>query len=253
MLESNLSARNEAMDGTVRIALLEGENERLRRRDAEREAQLLVRERRIRLLEEALRVLNADRFGASREKLHVAPGQAELFNEAEALVELQATPLLTLAAEVSRTYQIEIDCIADGWISQQVPAETAHHIFRIAQEAFNNAKRHGQATIITVTLRAQDGVLNLAIVDNGVGMQDPIREDQGSGLKIMYYRAQILGGTIAVEPGVSGGTQIIFRCPMNHGANPLGPFTQKAGSCECIASVRRVGSPIRMGDVQPKD
>jgi transposase len=90
MLESDIDAPTEAMDGAARIALLEGEIEQLRRRDAEREAELAMRERRIRLLEEALRVLNADRFGASREKLHVAPGQAELFNEAEALVELQA-------------------------------------------------------------------------------------------------------------------------------------------------------------------
>jgi transposase len=90
MLESNLDALAEAMDGPARIALLESENEHLRRRDAEREAELAARERRIRLLEEALRVLNADRFGASREKLQIAPGQAELFNEAEALVELQA-------------------------------------------------------------------------------------------------------------------------------------------------------------------
>ena len=90
MLEGNTDARNEALDVPARIALLEGENERLRCRDAEREAELAARERRIRLLEEALRVLHADRFGASREKLHVAPGQAELFNEAEALLELQA-------------------------------------------------------------------------------------------------------------------------------------------------------------------
>lgn len=90
MLESNLDALPEAMDGRARIALLESENEHLRRRDAEREAELAARERRIRLLEEALRVLNADRFGASREKLQIAPGQAELFNEAEAFVELQS-------------------------------------------------------------------------------------------------------------------------------------------------------------------
>ena len=59
-----------------------------RRRDAQRVAELATRERRIRLLEEALRVLQADRYGASREKLTVAPGQSELFNEAEAIVEL---------------------------------------------------------------------------------------------------------------------------------------------------------------------
>jgi hypothetical protein len=88
MLESNSGAPADAMDGAARIALLEGELELLRRRDVERTAELAARERRIRLLEEALRILTADRYGASREKLHVAPGQTELFNEAEALVEL---------------------------------------------------------------------------------------------------------------------------------------------------------------------
>jgi transposase len=88
MLESNSGAPAEAMDGAARIALLERELELLRRRDAERTAELAARERRIRLLEEALRILQADRYGASREKLHVAPGQTELFNEAETIAEL---------------------------------------------------------------------------------------------------------------------------------------------------------------------
>jgi len=88
MLESKAGALTEAMDGAVRIALLESEVDELRRRDAERTAELAARERRIRLLEEALRILQADRYGASREKLHVAPGQSELFNEAETIAEL---------------------------------------------------------------------------------------------------------------------------------------------------------------------
>src|ERR1035441_4615191 len=89
MLESNSGALTEAMDGAERIALLEGENQKLRTDAAHRE-------RRIRLLEEALRVLQADRYGASREKLQVAPGQSELFNEAETIVELNEV----LGAEV---------------------------------------------------------------------------------------------------------------------------------------------------------
>src|SRR3984885_15294709 len=88
MLESKVAAPTEAMDGAVRIALLESEVEQLKRRDAERTAELAARERRIRLLEEALRILQADRYGASREKLTVAPGQSELFNEAETIAEL---------------------------------------------------------------------------------------------------------------------------------------------------------------------
>ncbi len=96
MLESNSGAPAEAMDGAARIALLERELELLRRRDAERTAELAARARRIRLLEEALRILQADRYGTSREKLHVAPGQTELFNEAETIAELNEV----LGAEV---------------------------------------------------------------------------------------------------------------------------------------------------------
>jgi len=90
MLESNSGALTDAMNGAARIALLESENQKLR-------ADAAHRERRIRLLEEALRVLQADRYGASREKLHVAPGQSELFNEAETILELNEV----LGAEVN--------------------------------------------------------------------------------------------------------------------------------------------------------
>lgn len=69
------------LDATIRSALLEAENAALK--DA-----LAARERRIQLLEEALRWLKADRYGASREQLATAPGQRGLFNEVEALAEL---------------------------------------------------------------------------------------------------------------------------------------------------------------------
>ena len=88
MLESNSGVLNTAQEDAARIAMLEGELAQLRRRDAERSAELDARERRIRLLEEALRILQSHRFGSSREKLHVAPGQSELFNEAETVAEL---------------------------------------------------------------------------------------------------------------------------------------------------------------------
>ena len=95
MLETPARPQETAIDAAARIALLESENERLR-------ADVGHREQRIRLLEEALRVLKADHYGASREKLGEAPGQGGLFNEAEATleiteavgaeVELKATP-----------------------------------------------------------------------------------------------------------------------------------------------------------------
>ena len=88
MLKANSGALNSTDNDATRIAWLESELKQLRHRDAEWIAELAARERRIRLLEEALRIMTAERYGTSREKLTVAPGQSDLFNEAETLVEL---------------------------------------------------------------------------------------------------------------------------------------------------------------------
>ena len=96
MLESPPVGTDPAVTAGVRAALLEAECIDLR-------ARIEAREQRIRLLEEALRVLKANTYGPSRERLSVAAGQVELFNEIEATLditeavgiepELKATPL----------------------------------------------------------------------------------------------------------------------------------------------------------------
>jgi transposase len=81
MLESPSVGLDTAANAGDRAALLEVENTELRSR-------VESRDQRIRLLEEALRVLKANTYGPSRERLSVAAGQAELFNEIEATLEL---------------------------------------------------------------------------------------------------------------------------------------------------------------------
>ena len=81
MLEtSRVGADPHVLEG-ARAALLEAECIELR-------ARVDVRDQRIRVLEEALRVLKANKYGPSRERLSVAAGQSELFNEIEATLEL---------------------------------------------------------------------------------------------------------------------------------------------------------------------
>jgi hypothetical protein len=72
MLESPTVGAEPAVTAQDRAALLEVENGELR-------ARIEARDQRIRLLEEALRVLNANTYGPSRERLSVAAGQVELF------------------------------------------------------------------------------------------------------------------------------------------------------------------------------
>lgn len=82
----------------------------------------------------------------------------------------------------------------------------ATHLYRIAQEAVANAIRHSGASRITIALsrKADQGLLTVA--DNGSGIQ-PGNSD-GRGLRIMAYRASLIGATLQVAKAKSKGTQV---------------------------------------------
>jgi two-component system, LuxR family, sensor kinase FixL len=99
---------------------------------------------------------------------------------------------------------------------------TATHLYRIAQEAVNNALRHGQADEIQISLEQQDGQILLEVRDNGVGIEAtntnrvaPASGTQGMGLRIMQYRTGMIGGTLRVERGETRGTMV--RCMVLEG------------------------------------
>ena len=89
---------------------------------------------------------------------------------------------------------------------------SASHLYRIAQEALNNAVKHADARAITVSLQAADARLELSVADNGRGL--PVRPGPGSGmgLKIMDYRARMIGGSIEIAARRGGGTRIRCVC-----------------------------------------
>jgi PAS domain S-box-containing protein len=82
--------------------------------------------------------------------------------------------------------------------------EKAIHLYRIAQEAVANAAKHGRATEILISIRELENHLQLSIEDNGRGFPEgPPGGTGGMGLRVMHYRAGIIGGTldIAQHPG----------------------------------------------------
>ncbi|MCC6170933.1 MAG: PAS domain S-box protein [Gammaproteobacteria bacterium] len=91
----------------------------------------------------------------------------------------------------------------------------ATHLYRIAQEGVSNAVRHGGATFITLRLRADGETLRLEIVDNGSGLPAPERRSaSGMGLRIMEYRARMLGGELRLSTPRRGGTVVACRIPL---------------------------------------
>ncbi len=76
-------------------------------------------------------------------------------------------------------------------------------IFRIFQEAVNNIIKHANASSITVELTYSDSEFSLGIGDNGVGFKEN-EQDEGSGLRNMKNRAQLIGGEFNLNTGSSG-------------------------------------------------
>lgn len=84
---------------------------------------------------------------------------------------------------------------------------TATHLYRIAQEAVGNALKHGKSRRIEIGLAAEADRVFLAVKDDGCGISDaPPRT--GAGLRIMQYRAGMIGGSVVVQRGEPGGTTV---------------------------------------------
>jgi signal transduction histidine kinase len=90
---------------------------------------------------------------------------------------------------------------------------SADQLYRIAQEAVNNAVKHSQATRIQLGLARHNGVLELKVTDNGRGFA--VSQSRGIGLQVMHHRASVIGAGLFVESKPGHGTSII--CRWQHG------------------------------------
>lgn len=84
----------------------------------------------------------------------------------------------------------------------------AEQLYFIACEAVTNAIRHGKAQNIFLTLHSDDAII-LAIEDDGIGFIDGVNYNKGMGLRIMKYRAGIIGASLDIR-SVKGGSVICF-------------------------------------------
>ncbi len=117
-----------------------------------------------------------------------------------------ARALEELASNTGRIYDISSVFICDGPF--YIRNETAiTHLYRIAQEAVTNAVRHGKPSHIEIQLKKEYDKINLTIEDNGTGIQES-HEANGMGMKIMKYRANMIGALLEVLSNNNGGTQV---------------------------------------------
>jgi PAS domain S-box-containing protein len=187
---------------------------------------------------------------ANRQVRALSHGIMPVQIDAEGLVSALAELVSKMSEETS--VRCEFSCPTAVNIANNT---VATHLYRIAQEAISNALKHGKATHLRVSLRAQPAGIEMEIRDNGVGMETrrevgslarrgtqqfasqqlggeqlgrpvpagqsqaesvPQRRPRGMGMGLMKYRANLLGGHLEVVSSIGNGT--ILRCRIPGGA-----------------------------------
>lgn len=133
--------------------------------------------------------------------------------------------LRELAAQTKAVFRVQCQFTNRGPVLIE-DETTARHLYRIAQEAVHNAIRHGNAKRIQVILNRNRRRVYLAVRDNGCGIDEESRRDEGMGLHIMRYRAGLCNGTITIQRRKRRGTEVLcsIDLPMNKPDGPAASF-----------------------------
>ncbi|MFO0791419.1 MAG: chemotaxis protein CheB [Pirellulales bacterium] len=168
-------------------------------------------------LAESLKTENspsAERAEKLAESIEDAKSQARALAKGLLPIDINSAGLVAalheLADRTQRTY--DIACVFQGPEAfEGIESFVATHLYRIAREAVHNAVKHSKARQIGIELATNLGI-SLIIRDDGVGF-DSDRTAEGEGLRIMRYRADLIGANLVILPRQEGGT--VVRCSVD--------------------------------------
>jgi PAS domain S-box-containing protein len=108
-----------------------------------------------------------------------------------------------------------------GLLDARLAPDIETTLYRIAQEALNNAAKYSSASRVEVILeRRADSVL-LVVEDDGIGFDADRGNDQGFGIAGMRERAALVGATLEIESAPGRGTTVLVRIDVPAGASPV--------------------------------
>ncbi|HEY3915972.1 MAG TPA: PAS domain S-box protein [Verrucomicrobiae bacterium] len=117
-----------------------------------------------------------------------------------------------LVRHLQKTFEISCNLVCTTPIPQ-LEANTVTQLYKITQEAVTNAIKHGKSKEVEIRLRNGDGVLTLSIRNAGLPFPAVVDGNAGIGLRIMSYRAHLIGATFEVKPGEQEGAVVTCKLP----------------------------------------
>ena len=123
-----------------------------------------------------------------------------------------ATALKSLTQSINESAKIQCELKLSRPASVKDRA-LALQLYRITQEAVNNAVKHAKARNIAVELTTRRGLIQLKVSDDGKGIVPSKLAHGGAGMHIMRYRADIIGATLNVQSEKGKGTTVTCTLP----------------------------------------
>ncbi len=122
-----------------------------------------------------------------------------------------------MAEDMCNNYNIDTSIKLTGK-ERDLPPETQLILFRIAQEALSNIRKHAEASIATISLEFQINDITMVITDNGKGFNLPERIEELAnsgrlGIMGMIERARLLGGNLEIKSESGSGTHVYVTMP----------------------------------------
>jgi signal transduction histidine kinase len=122
-------------------------------------------------------------------------------------------------ADYSKMNKIRVNFLPTGMEKVTLDFDTEINLFRLAQEALTNVKKHAKARTVTIKLHASQPYITLSVEDDGTGFTVPgesARElgQKKMGLWSMEQRASILGGRLSIQSSPGKGTRVFIKIPL---------------------------------------
>ena len=119
-----------------------------------------------------------------------------------------------LCAELSDRHGVAIDFHAEN-AAKRLPHDVALCLFRVLQEALQNATKHSGSRHIHVSLQTVARGIELAVVDTGAGFDQAAAAGRGLGLTSMTERVKLVDGELLIDSKLGEGTTVRARIPLD--------------------------------------
>jgi signal transduction histidine kinase len=118
-----------------------------------------------------------------------------------------------LIENINLTRRLHVTLAADRTLESVLSKHHKLTIFRILQEALNNAMKHAKATTVAISFKLSHDNMEVLIKDDGIGF-DPSLVKMGAGLKNIQNRVYLINGTYTIESAFKKGCEIKINFPI---------------------------------------